>query len=169
MIGKTIAAILALNLVLAASILFYAAQAQLQQQPNNSTNSNSTIIGESMSETLWETEVRERRTLAGLSPVNNSTLPNMTKSPESLEIDQLQAQDPKFANFEAILDQCYNNGDADPTNNIIPHSQCQARLEEASAAWCGVETYDAIKCDYVSNQSTWYEAMYSIFSLLQSP
>jgi hypothetical protein len=93
----------------------------------------------------------------------------LIKSPEGLEIDQLQAQDPKFANFETILDQCYNNGDSDPSNDIIPHSQCLARLEEASAAWCGIETYDAKKCDYVSNQSTWYESMYDLFTILQSP
>jgi hypothetical protein len=70
------------------------------------TNSNSSTIATTQSEILWEAEVRERRERAGLPLENNSTLPNLIKSSESLEIDRLQAQDPKFANFETILDQC---------------------------------------------------------------
>lgn len=110
----------------------------------NSSSNNSSNIATTTSETLWELEIRERRTAAGL-PQIDTRIPNLTKSPESLEIDQLQAQDPKFANFQLILDQCYKTANGVPEDDVIPHSQCQARLEEASAAWCGVEIYDAKK------------------------
>jgi hypothetical protein len=82
----------------------------------NNVTTNSSTIATTQSETLWEAEVRERREQAGLPLENNSTLPNLIKSPESLEIDKLQAQDPKFANFETILDQCYNNADSEPSH-----------------------------------------------------
>jgi hypothetical protein len=60
------------------------------------------------------------RTRAGLPPANNSTLPNLIKSPEGLEIYRLQAEDPAFANFETILYICYENAFIDPSNATIP-------------------------------------------------
>ena len=61
---------------------------------------------------------------------------------------RLAAQDPYFASFEAMLKQC--NDMALYGNSSITMQQCEITAQQGADRWCGLEFYDAKKCEYAS-------------------
>jgi len=81
-------------------------------------------------------------------PTTSSTSP----STSGVIIDRptaarLAAEDPYFARFEQILENC-NNLVFDTAT--ITLEQCATSLQEGADGWCGFEFYDQLKCEYAS-------------------
>jgi len=60
---------------------------------------------------------------------------------------RLAAEDPYFARFEQILANCNNLVSGTAT---ITLEQCVTSLQDGADRWCGLEFYDALKCEYAS-------------------
>jgi hypothetical protein len=70
--------------------------------------------------------------------------------------DQMAAKDPAFANFRAMNDNCIKALDSGVTLPPTP-DQCSSAYQAASDRWCGLEAYDAIKCEHVGAAKMVYE------------
>ena len=80
-----------------------------------------------------------------------TTTPPQTNEPKVI-IDRptaarLAAEDPYFARFEQVLDSCM---DLPLGNATITPAQCQSSMQQGADRWCGIEFYDALKCEYAS-------------------
>src|SRR3712207_5386918 len=60
---------------------------------------------------------------------------------------RLAAEDSYFARLEQVFDSCMNLPFRDAT---ITPAQCQSSLQQGADRWCGIEFYDALKCEYAS-------------------
>ena len=80
------------------------------------------------------------------------TTPSTPPSDSEVIIDRptaarLAAEDPYFARFEQILENCNNLVFGTAT---ITLEQCVTSLQDGADRWCGLEFYDALKCEYAS-------------------
>jgi hypothetical protein len=76
------------------------------------------------------------------------------------ELEQLKQQDPQFARFDQIIDDCASNtfpnaaiGSAPPPGSPSA-SLCQQEIQRGLANWCGpinTPNYHAVKCEQVQN------------------
>jgi hypothetical protein len=76
------------------------------------------------------------------------------------ELEQLKQQDPQFARFDQIIDDCASNtfpyaaiGSAPPPGSPSV-SLCQQEIQRGLANWCGpinTPNYHAVKCEQVQN------------------
>jgi hypothetical protein len=83
-------------------------------------------------------------------------LPQQTMN-STVNITQLRAEDPMFANFVAVSDECLNSLDPNYNNTTTTTittspspALCLDTMGEALRTWCGIEAYHEEKCRYVS-------------------
>jgi hypothetical protein len=86
------------------------------------------------------------------APPSTQTAPQTTTAPSlpppqnNLEI--LAAQDPAFANFKQIADDCMDR--ITYGNVTITTQQCELSLQQGADRWCGFEQYHQQKCEFAS-------------------
>jgi hypothetical protein len=78
------------------------------------------------------------------APPSTSTNPAII---DNATAEVLAAQDPVFQRFQQIVEQCGNTmlGTASMTPD-----QCVASMQAGADRWCGLEFYDAQKCQHAS-------------------
>jgi hypothetical protein len=86
-------------------------------------------------------------------PPSGAALPNDVK-------ERLIAEDPLFARYTQIGEQCANSLIQGSRGAGISPAQCTQTLQEGADRWCGLEGYHADKCRYASGLSAiWERAM----------
>ena len=76
---------------------------------------------------------------------------------------QLAAQDPAFANFDSVMTTCFDQAmTPESTAHRVTYEQCAKTAQEAADRWCGLEFYDALKCEYASRLAENYKKIAGI-------
>jgi hypothetical protein len=70
--------------------------------------------------------------------------------------ERLAAEDPYFARFEQILENCSNLVFGSAT---ITLEQCVTSIQAGADRWCGFEFYDQLKCEYASFMAQQFNKM----------
>jgi hypothetical protein len=89
-----------------------------------------------------------------------------TTNANATEVQTLAAQDPQFKSFTEIWRNCMNDLTRD--NGTISPSQCQTSFDEATSKWCGIEAYDAKKCEHATDLVSAYNITSGALAILKS-
>jgi hypothetical protein len=77
-----------------------------------------------------------------------SAPPQTPPTQQQANFEMLAAQDPQFATYMQIANDCMNRI-THGTSNITPQ-QCELSLQQGADKWCGFAEYHVEKCDFAS-------------------
>ena len=80
---------------------------------------------------------------------------------------RLAAEDPYFARFEQVLDLCMH-GTVSGTVSMTA-TQCRDSLKQGADRWCGIEFFDALKCEYATALVASYNRLVGTFGNQEIP
>jgi hypothetical protein len=104
-----------------------------------------------------------------LPPATTTPTPGAPGTPQdpAVIIDRptaarLAAEDPYFARFEQVLNMCMEGVLSGAVT--MTATQCASSMQQGADRWCGLEFFDALKCEYATNMVTQFNKMAGILS-----